>query len=42
MDMNNMIRREEYRLRVSENAVLRRIFGRKRKDITGGWRQWGA
>jgi hypothetical protein len=28
---------EEYRLRVSENRVLRRIFGSKRDEVTGGW-----
>jgi hypothetical protein len=27
--------REEHRLRVSENRVLRRIFGRKRDEVTG-------
>ena len=27
--------REEHRLRVSENRVLRRIFGHKREEITG-------
>jgi hypothetical protein len=27
--------REERRLRVSENRVLRRIFGPKRREITG-------
>jgi hypothetical protein len=30
--------REEYRLRLFENRVLRRIFGSKR-DVTGGWRK---
>jgi hypothetical protein len=29
---------EEHRLRVSENRVLRRIFGPKR-EVTGSWRQ---
>jgi hypothetical protein len=28
--------REEHRLRVLENRVLRRIFGLKRDDMTGG------
>jgi hypothetical protein len=28
--------REEYRLRVFENRVLRRIFGPKRDKVTGG------
>jgi hypothetical protein len=31
--------REEYRLRVFENRVLRRIFGPKRDEVTGGWRK---
>jgi hypothetical protein len=26
-------------LRVFENRVLRRIFGPKRKEVTGGWRK---
>jgi hypothetical protein len=30
--------REEHRLRVFENRVLRRIFGPKRDEGTGGWR----
>jgi hypothetical protein len=31
--------KEEHRLRVSENRVLRRIFGPKRNEVTGGWRK---
>jgi hypothetical protein len=31
--------REERRLRVFENRVLRRIFGPKRDEETGGWRK---
>jgi hypothetical protein len=31
--------REEHRLRVFENRVLRRIFGPKRNDVTGEWRK---
>jgi hypothetical protein len=31
--------REECRLRVFENKVLRRIFGPKREDVTGEWRR---
>jgi hypothetical protein len=31
--------REEHRLRVFENKVLRRIFGPKRDEATGGWRK---
>jgi hypothetical protein len=34
-----MILCEEYRLRVSENRVLRRIFGHKREEVAGGWRR---
>jgi hypothetical protein len=30
--------REEHRLRVFENRVLR-IFGLKRDEVTGGWRK---
>ena len=29
--------REEHRLRVSENRVLRKIFGLKRDGVTGEW-----
>ena len=31
--------REERKLRVSENRVLRRIFGAKRVEATGDWRK---
>jgi hypothetical protein len=31
--------REAHRLRVFENKVLRRIFGPKRDEVTGGWRK---
>ena len=31
--------REEHRLRVSENRMLRRIFGPKRDEVTGDWRK---
>jgi hypothetical protein len=31
--------REEYRLRVFENRVLRRIFGSKRDEVTRKWRK---
>jgi hypothetical protein len=31
--------REECRLRVSENRVLRRVFGPKRDEVTGEWRK---
>jgi hypothetical protein len=30
--------REEQKLRVFENRVLRRIFGLTREEVTGGWR----
>jgi hypothetical protein len=35
----SLILREEHRLRVLENKVLRRIFGPKRDEVTGGWRK---
>jgi hypothetical protein len=31
--------REEHILGVIENRVLRRIFGPKRNEVTGGWRK---
>jgi len=31
--------REECRLRVFENTVLRRVFGSKRDEVTGEWRK---
>ena len=31
--------REELRLKVSENRVLRRIFGPRRVELTGEWRE---
>jgi len=31
--------REEHSLRVSENRVLRKIFGHKRDKVTGEWRK---
>jgi len=31
--------REERRLRVFENRMLRRIFGPKRDEVTGEWRK---
>ena len=31
--------REEHRLRVFENKVLRKSFGAKRNEITGEWRK---
>jgi hypothetical protein len=35
----SLILREERRLRVFENRVLRKIFGPKRDDVTGEWRK---
>jgi hypothetical protein len=35
----SLTRREEHRLRVFENRVLRRIFGPKRDEVTGEWRK---
>jgi hypothetical protein len=34
-----MTLREEHRLRVFENKVLRRIFEPKRDEVMGGWRK---
>jgi hypothetical protein len=31
--------REEHRLRVFENRVLRRIFGPRRDEVAGEWRK---
>jgi hypothetical protein len=31
--------REEYRRRVFENRLLRRMFGPKRDEVTGEWRK---
>jgi hypothetical protein len=35
----SLILKEEHRLRVFENSVLRRILGSKRDEETGGWRK---
>jgi hypothetical protein len=35
----SLILREEHRLGVFENRVLRRIFGLKRNEVTGEWRK---
>jgi hypothetical protein len=35
----SLILREERRLRVFENRVLRRIFGPKGDEVIGGWRK---
>jgi hypothetical protein len=34
-----LILREEHRLRVVENRVLRRISAPKREEVAGGWRR---
>jgi hypothetical protein len=34
-----LILREEYKLRVFEKRVLRRIFGPRREEMTGEWRK---
>jgi hypothetical protein len=31
--------KEEHRLRLFENRVLRRMFGPKREEVGGGWRR---
>jgi hypothetical protein len=31
--------REEHRLRVFQNRVLKKIFGPKRDEVMGGWRK---
>jgi hypothetical protein len=35
----SLILREEPRLRIFVQRVLRRIFGAKREEVTGGWRK---
>ena len=35
----SMTLREERKLRVFENMVLRRIFGPRRDEVTGEWRR---
>ena len=39
MKGSSLTLREEHRLRVFENRVLRRIFGPKRDGVTGEWRK---
>jgi hypothetical protein len=31
--------REEHRLKVFENMVLRRVFGPKKDEVTGEWKK---
>jgi hypothetical protein len=38
-DIWSLTLREEYRLRVFENRVVKRIFGMKRNEVTGEWRK---
>ena len=38
-DIWPLILRKERRLTVFENRVLRRIFGRKRDEVTGEWKE---
>jgi hypothetical protein len=35
----SLVLREEHRLRLFENRVLRRIFEPKRDEVIGGWRK---
>jgi hypothetical protein len=38
-EISSLILREEHRLRVFENRVLRRISGPKRNEVIGDWRK---
>jgi hypothetical protein len=38
-EIRSLILREQSRLKVYENRVLRRIFGPKRDEVTGEWRK---
>ena len=38
-ETRSLMLREEQRLRVFENKVLRKIFGPKRDEVTGEWRR---
>ena len=38
-EIRSLTLREERRLRVFENRVLRRVFGPKRDEVTGEWRK---
>jgi hypothetical protein len=35
----SLILRNKYRLRIFENRVVRRIFGPRRDEVSGGWRK---
>jgi len=39
LETKQSVLREERKLRVFENMVLRRIFGLKRDEVTGEWRR---
>jgi hypothetical protein len=39
LDKRPKRKKEEHRLRVFENRMLRRIFGMKGDEVTGGWRK---
>jgi hypothetical protein len=38
-ETSSLTLREEHKLRVFKNRVLRRIFGPKRDEVTGEWRK---
>jgi hypothetical protein len=38
-ELRSLTLREEHRLKVYENRVLRRIFGPRRDEVAGGWRK---
>jgi hypothetical protein len=38
-ETSSLTLREEHRLRVFQNRVLRKIFGPKRDEVIGGWRK---
>jgi hypothetical protein len=38
-NMNTIKKNTEIILEVSENRLLRRIFGSKREEVVGGWRR---
>jgi hypothetical protein len=39
MKLDSLALREKHRLRAFEKRVLRRIFGPKKYEVTGGWRK---
>jgi hypothetical protein len=38
-ETSSLTLKEEHKLKVFENRVLRRIFGCKREEVAGGWRR---